>query len=85
MLTARINPVQFVDINKALHDRNIIFLVDLKISKNSLILPKKTITINKKIKDHKPLWIATSNAGINLISLKNKGWGIPQNNEAMQV
>ena len=41
--------------------------------------------MNKKINDQSPLWKATSMAGINLISLKNKGWGSPQKTDAKIV
>ena len=85
MLTARIKPVQFIVIKIAVIDNTKIFLLDRNIKKNSLIFPKKVIIINKNIKDHNPRWMATSIAGINFISLKNKGWGRPQNNEAKEV
>jgi hypothetical protein len=61
------------------------FLYDLNNKKKSLILPIIVIKINNKMNDHNPRWNATSIGGINLISLKNKGWGIPQKNDAKQV
>ena len=85
MLTAKIKPVQLIVIRIAVIDKNKIFFADLKISKNSLIFPDIIITINKNINDQKPRWKATSIAGTNLISLKNKGWGSPQNIEAKTV
>ena len=85
MLIAKINPVQFIVINKAVIDNMLIFLYDLKIKKKSLIFPMQHIIINKNIKDHKPRWKAISTDGINLISLKKRGWGIPQNKDAKQV
>ena len=85
MLTAKINPVQFIVIRMAVSDKNKIFLVDWKILKNSLIFPVDIIMNSRNIKDQKPLWKDTSIAGINLISLKNSGCGIPQKSEARTV
>ena len=85
MLTASINPVQLIVISKALIDKKIIFLLDLNMSKKSLIFPENIININRNINDHNPLCKATSKAGTNFISLKNSGWGIPQKIEAKTV
>ena len=85
MLIANINPVQFIVINKAVIVNMLIFLYDLNIKKKSLILPMLHIIIIKNIKDHKPLCKAISIDGINLISLKKRGCGIPQNKDAKQV
>ena len=85
MLTAKIKPIQLIKIKIAVKDKNKIFLYELNISKKSLNLFKIIVIINKNIKDHNPLWIATSIGEICFISLKTKGWGKPQNNEAKQV
>ena len=85
MLTAKIKQVQLIVIRDALSDKNNIFFLDLKITKKLLIFPLKFIIINKNINDHKPLWKTISIEGTNLISLKNKGWGSPQNTEAKTV
>ena len=85
MLTAKIKPIQLIVIRKEVNERNKIFLFDLKIEKNSLVLPFIVIMITKNTNDQKPRCSATSKAGINLISLKNNGCGTPQKIEARKV
>ena len=85
MLTANINPVQFIVINEAVIDKIIIFFLELKILRKSFILVKNNKIIKRKMKDHKPLWKATSKGGTYFISLKINGWGIPQKTEARQI
>ena len=85
MLTASTNPIQLVAINMEATDNINMIFNDLNNIKNSLILPIKKITTNKKINDQTPLWLAISNAGINFISLNIKGWGMPQKVEAKDV
>ena len=85
MLTAKIKPVQFIVISKPVNDRNKIFFEDFNIYKKSLIFPVAIIIIDKKTNDQRPRWNAISIAGTNLISLKNNGWGNPQNIDAKTV
>ena len=85
MLTAKINPVQLIDISKAVIDKIIIFLYELNIKKKLLILVKNNKIKKRNIKDQSPLWNATSIDGTCFISLKISGCGIPQNKEAKQI
>ena len=85
ILTAKINPVQFIVINEAVIDKIIIFFFELNISIKSLILTKDNNIKQRNINDHKPLWKATSKGGTYFISLKINGCGIPQKTEAMQI
>jgi len=63
MLTAKIKPVQLIEINKAVTDNITIFFNEKKIKTKSLIFVKKNKIKNKKIHDHDPLCKATSIAG----------------------
>ena len=72
-----INPDQFIAINKLVIERPIIDFLSLNILINRENFPKKKIPNNKKRNDQIDLWHITSKAGICLISLKSKGWGIP--------
>ena len=63
ILTAKIKPVQLIEISNEVIDNMIIFFNEKKIKINSLIFVKKNKIKNKKIKDHKPLCKATSIAG----------------------
>ena len=55
MLTAKINPVQLIDISKAVIDKIIIFLYELNIKKKLLILVKNNEIKKRNIKDQSPL------------------------------
>ena len=63
ILTAKINPVQFIEISIEVIDNIIIFFNEKKIKIKSLIFVKKNKIINKKINDHNPLCKATSIGG----------------------
>ena len=63
ILTAKIKPVQLIEISNAVIDNITIFFNEKKIKIKSLIFVKKNKTKNKKINDHNPLCKATSIAG----------------------
>tara|TARA_Y100001970_G_C14057014_1_gene762125 strand:+ start:279 stop:497 length:219 start_codon:yes stop_codon:yes gene_type:complete len=71
--------------SKAVIVKIITFLKDLKIKKNSFILLDIIIIIKISINDQKPLFKTISIKGINFISLKINGWGMPQKTEAKRV
>ena len=67
---AKTKAVQLQVINNPVIDKKKILFFSLKIKKNSLILPKNNIIINKKKDDQIERWLIISIAGINIISLK---------------
>ena len=78
-------PNQLVAINKEVIVNMIIFFDDWNSLKKSLISLKMISDKKSTKKDHRPLCIATSKDGINLISLKKSGWGMPHQIAAMQA
>ena len=73
ILTANINPVQLIVISEAVIDRIIIFFFELNIFIKSFILVKISKIKKRNIKDHNPLWKATSRGGTYFISLNING------------